>query len=752
MATSETQANAGMADPGLLQRVPFLALVPTEELEELIESSLVRNYQPGQAVVKQGDFGHSMFILMHGAVGISIALEGGGHRNVATLQVSGEFFGEFALLGRGQRSATVTCEQNTVLLEIEKRRFDLLARRHGEALSTLESIYHARAISTYLRSHDFLGGLPPAELERLMHGAKMRKFARNDVVSRMGEDASTVLVVKDGVLKAARPSQDGGVSILAYFNTHDVIGVDEEESVTTQGRGYDLVALGQVEIIYLEKTQFAALATTAPEIYARFGKSSMGADMGNNQQNTVMGFAASMLKEGVEAESLLIINLDRCVRCGNCVRACHSRHEYTRLERRGPIFRRRTSLESTTHEHILVPGSCRHCRDPECMIGCPTGAIQRYPDGDVGINDNCIGCDNCARKCPYGNISMRPLPESEHKDGITKKAIKCNLCRGHSYSNCVHECPRGAILRVDPLRYFDELSTVMSAEQQAHLQFKQAVGKDESKQRIKPRTTKFITLSFVLGLAGIAAMLAFFFTSPGSHHGGSPSGLIFGFVSTGFIATALFYGARKKMRKLGKGPLEWWTQFHMVVGVLGFVAALAHAGFQLTGILTSVLLMLFGLELITGLLGQYIYMVVPTQLTRLERDGQAKLIENLLEEEIALIGSTQELLASVPSEAQGLVKSASTLAGRVSIRLKPDYDKEGLIRYIGRQSRLEEADPKLRPSLERLIKDLCALGDVRAQIRLHRRLKNWLVMHLTITGMLVVFLVVHIATMLMVLS
>ncbi len=750
MAVSETQGVGGMADPALLQQVPFLALVPTEELEELIESSLIRNYQPGQSVVKQGDFGHSMFILMQGSVGISVTLDEGGHRNVTRLEVPGEFFGEFALLGRGQRSATVTCEQDTVLLEIEKRRFDLLARRHGEALSTLESIYHARAISTYLRSHDFLGRLQPQELENLMQGATMRKFARNEVISRLGEDASTVMVVKDGVLKAARPSQDGGVSILAYFNTHDVIGVEEEDSTVNQRRAYDLVALGQVEMIYLQQAQFTALATTSPEIYARFGKSLMGADSAGDQ-DTVMGFAASMLKEGVEAESLLIINLDRCVRCGNCVRACHSRHEYTRLERRGPIFRRRTSLESKKHEHILVPGSCRHCRDPECMIGCPTGAIQRYPDGDVGINDNCIGCDNCARKCPYGNISMRPLPESEQKDGITKKAIKCNLCRGHSYSNCVHECPRGAILRVDPLRYFDELSTVMSAEQQEHLQFKQAIGKDESKQRIKPRTTKFISLSFVLGAVGIAAMLAFFFRSPGPHQGGSPSGLIFGFVSTGFITTALFYGARKKMRRIGKGPLEWWTQIHMVVGVLGFVAALAHAGFQLTGILSSVLLMLFGLELITGLLGQYIYMVVPSQLTRLERDGQAKLIEDLLAEEIALSSSTSELLASVPGQAQGLVKSASVLAGRISIRFRAEYDKEGLIRYIGRKSRVKDANKKFRPSLERLVKDLCALGDVRAQIRLHRRLKNWLVMHLAITGMLVVFLVVHIATMLMVL-
>ncbi len=138
-----------------------------------------------------------------------------------------------------------------------------------------------------------------------------------------------------------------------------------------------------------------------PEVARRFGKDDMHrraamADVGG----TVMAAAQAFLSAGVEVESLLVINLDRCVRCGNCVRACHSRHTHTRLDRRGPIFRRRAQLDKARHEHIMLPSSCRHCRDPECMIGCPTGAIQRFADGDVDINDNCIGCENCARKCP----------------------------------------------------------------------------------------------------------------------------------------------------------------------------------------------------------------------------------------------------------------------------------------------------------------------------------------------------------------
>ncbi len=745
MSETATRGDETSAHTQLLQLVPFLSGVPGEELQLLVESSIVRRFLAGEKVIGQDDFGHSMFIVLSGSLSISKRTENGTEVHLVTMNKPGSFFGEFALLGRGQRSATATSIGESTFLEIEKRRFDLLCRRHAEVLPKLEQVYHKRAIETYIATHVFFGQLTPSELADLTKSATMKKFARNELVCRKGDKATQMMLVKDGVLKAARQRKDGGLSILAYFNTHDVVGVGDGHR-----RDYDLVALGQVEIIYLKREHFEALETTAPEVHARFGKSTMANGAGASE--TAFGFAADMLKEGVEAESLLIINLDRCVRCGNCVQACHSRHDYTRLARRGPIFRRRQSVDSKKHEHILVPSSCRHCRDPECMIGCPTGAIQRYRDGDVGINDNCIGCDNCARKCPYGNISMMTLPEKEQKDGVTKKAIKCDLCRGHKYSNCVHECPRGAILRVDPLRYFDELSMVMDNEQQEHLRAKAAASLDESKQRVKPRSTLFILISALLGGLGIVGIGVLYLQSSGPHRGGSPTGLLFGVISTVLIGVALAYGARKKIRRVALGPLEWWTQFHMVIGVVGFIAALAHAGFQITGVLTALLLLLFGLEVVTGILGQYIYMVVPGQLTRLERHGQAKLIEDLLEEEVSLTGAVDELRLSTPVKAQKYIISIAAGALRHGPRMKKNYDHGNFVEEIRQAGDIDKVDVRVRETIDRIIRDLCTLGDLRAQIRLHRRLKSWLVVHLATTGMLVVFLVAHIAMMLRVLG
>jgi len=177
---------------------------------------------------------------------------------------------------------------------------------------------------------------------------------------------------------------------------------------------------------------------------------------------------------------VLLIDENLCVGCDNCEKACADSHEgLSRLDREA----------GRTYAHLHVPTSCRHCEHPHCMSDCPPDAIHRGPDGEVFIDDSCIGCGNCQRYCPYGVIRMDKVPPkkpnllnwlffgfgpgpgepdkqwaADHSDPAVekpKKAIKCDMCAGiKGGPACVRACPTGAAIRVAP----EEFLTVSKLE------------------------------------------------------------------------------------------------------------------------------------------------------------------------------------------------------------------------------------------------------------------------------------------------
>src|SRR5260370_20676228 len=87
----------------------------------------------------------------------------------------------------------------------------------------------------------------------------------------------------------------------------------------------------------------------------------------------------------VDGTNLLVMDMDLCIRCGNCSMACHKVHGQSRLLRRGIHIERPKKIGKEATQHVLAPSVCMHCKDPECLTGCPTGAIFPDPKGKVHI-------------------------------------------------------------------------------------------------------------------------------------------------------------------------------------------------------------------------------------------------------------------------------------------------------------------------------------------------------------------------------
>src|SRR5690606_16794690 len=100
------------------------------------------------------------------------------------------------------------------------------------------------------------------------------------------------------------------------------------------------------------------------------------------------------------------------------------------------------------------------CLDPYCLVGCPVDAIHRTGTLEIRIENHCIGCGQCARNCPYGNINMHGFPDTREdplRPGreiavVQQKATTCDLCTNvvgaGQDPSCVYACPHEAAFRM----------------------------------------------------------------------------------------------------------------------------------------------------------------------------------------------------------------------------------------------------------------------------------------------------------------
>ncbi len=100
----------------------------------------------------------------------------------------------------------------------------------------------------------------------------------------------------------------------------------------------------------------------------------------------------------IDGTNVLVMDMDLCIRCGNCSLACHKMHGQSRLLRRGIQIERPAKIGKKRLQHALVPQVCMHCADPECLTGCPTGSIFRDPLGHIDIDPQRVSAVLIARR------------------------------------------------------------------------------------------------------------------------------------------------------------------------------------------------------------------------------------------------------------------------------------------------------------------------------------------------------------------
>ena len=466
--------SAQMADEWtlLLKQIPFLSMLSDAVIrDKLIMGKIPQAELPasmvdlpvGDYVIREGEFGDTFYVILNGSFSVEVWNDQGIPVQVATIQ-RGAYFGELAMIGRGMRTASVKAlSPNCQVLEIYKGPFDRMLKedKTGGLKKQLDDLYARRTIEKFIRDNEFLRDISDADKKMMVDTAKLNRHEAMADIYKAGAPATAFYLVRQGFLKAWR-TEGEDESILAYLRDKDFFG--DLELIDGRPRTATVTAMEPVEIIELPRSVFAGLYQRYPQVIQAYRRYDLDARTaagdgggGPMASKTGMMFTADLIGLGVaQARSALIIDMDSCVRCGNCVQACTDLHNgYSRLIRRGKKLTRREKSTGKL-QNLFFPNSCLHCRTPDCMAPCPVGSIARDKEGEVYIKDHCVGCGGCAKACEFGNISMVIVGDKKAAKP-QRKASKCDICRGYEAPNCVYNCPQGAIVRIDPNEYFDEL-------------------------------------------------------------------------------------------------------------------------------------------------------------------------------------------------------------------------------------------------------------------------------------------------------
>jgi cGMP-dependent protein kinase 2 len=455
----------------LRSNIGILSDLSPLQMREFMLDSEARFYAKGEVIFERAETGSSLFAIAEGSALVEVNPV---DPSITVTIPQGSIFGEVGLISGRRRGATVRAGADSIMVEVSRTAALKLQAQVPAAKRAITRISVERQLLQLFGS-----GLTPEDLAEVLDSAEVTPVRAGQTIINEGEEGEDIFVIRVGSMIVEK-AIGGKPVFISYLPAGSYVG---EMGLIGGGRRTATVrAAIKSEVIKLHGAAFRRLMEKKPALLARAKKDMAARQQVNSfieSRKADFSGAVDMYSEtakflvdnGIgEATDVLLIDEHLCVGCDNCEKACADSHEgLSRLDREA----------GRTYAHLHVPTSCRHCEHPHCMADCPPNAIHRGPDGEVFIDDTCIGCGNCQRNCPYGVIRMDSVPPEKPsllnwilfgkgpgpgepskkwryknaEPGVekAKKAIKCDMCAGiEGGPACVRACPTGAAIRVAP--------------------------------------------------------------------------------------------------------------------------------------------------------------------------------------------------------------------------------------------------------------------------------------------------------------
>ncbi len=231
------------------------------ELNEFLERAGVKEFAPGEIIIREGEKGSSMFFIVDGQVEVFTDRDG---RHFLDILKTGDFFGEFSLFTGGTRHATVKAKTEVTCLEISQDLFEDFAERNEEFSKVVVDFYKIRVLDTLLAHTELFGMLRPHERKEVLASFELEVVDKGVEIVREGEEGDALYVIKSGRVEVITTDAEGNEVKIAELGGGDFFG--EIALITGRPRTATVRAITKVRLMKMSREAFEQICERFPEV------------------------------------------------------------------------------------------------------------------------------------------------------------------------------------------------------------------------------------------------------------------------------------------------------------------------------------------------------------------------------------------------------------------------------------------------------------------------------------------------------
>lgn len=236
----------------LIDALPLFEDLPLDALNDLAGRVSLRQYAPGQAVVRQGDRAGAFYVVRSGTLEVVEEDPESANERVLRTLIRGDSFGELGLLENAPRAATVRAVGEAQAFEVDKGTFDQLLADMASVPAfapTLQSAAELRALPPFAS----LGSAQLADV--LSHGA-WQNVGPSETLVEQGAPGDAFYVIRSG---RAEVSSNG--QVLRQLGPGDFFG--EIALLEDSPRTASVRAVTPMRVFRLDREGFTGLVREA---------------------------------------------------------------------------------------------------------------------------------------------------------------------------------------------------------------------------------------------------------------------------------------------------------------------------------------------------------------------------------------------------------------------------------------------------------------------------------------------------------